>query len=598
MRRHKLRVAASGASPRRQRGAVGIMAAAVLGLLIVVMALAVDTARLYSERRALQSAADLAVIAGVNASGFCGYDSGVSTAEIRKAIESALLENNFDISNEKNRLESVELGRISTVDGLRSFNADSSPADTVQVFLTKEVRKSLVAGGVFGETLTLQAKAAATRQSKAAFSVGSYTARVDLNQSVLNPLLSGLLGTDVALSLLDYRSLADANVSLGAIADSAEALLGLDLTAGNMEALLETELSALQFIELLASAVRLDGLGSAEVALGDLAAISGSSDARLQLGDILRLGPATEDKPAARLNLLDLITAGLMAGRTGETVSFELSGLHLPILNASPTVKLYIGSPPQFAYGPAGKEGDQWRTQAYNAQTRVQLHLPLDLNLLELVRVQTELGLVADIGAGWAALQGLECGRYPQHMNTVHMAAASSPLSLALGKLTSLEAGMPTIEPLRALRLQLLGDDVATASLGLSTGTIDSASNDAVFTVAFDELAPGPKHQRIQTPVSASLSNLVAGLGDDLTIDVELLEGSRTQLLNLLLGLVIGTVESTLEIALREVLAATIDTVGAALLDPLLDALGVDLAGVDVTLYSLEAKDTELTYIE
>jgi len=55
----------------RQRGAIGLMAAATLSLALVLMLLVVDTGRLYMEQRKLQRVVDSAALEAVSRGGNC-----------------------------------------------------------------------------------------------------------------------------------------------------------------------------------------------------------------------------------------------------------------------------------------------------------------------------------------------------------------------------------------------------------------------------------------------------------------------------------------------------------------------------------------------
>ena len=63
--------------PRHQHGAIGLMAAVTLGMVLLFMLLMVDSGRLFLEQRKLQRVADMAVLEAVTRGGNC---TGTSTA--------------------------------------------------------------------------------------------------------------------------------------------------------------------------------------------------------------------------------------------------------------------------------------------------------------------------------------------------------------------------------------------------------------------------------------------------------------------------------------------------------------------------------------
>ncbi|MBE8335766.1 hypothetical protein IQA65_16970, partial [Leptospira borgpetersenii serovar Ballum] len=75
-------------------------------------------------------------------------------------------------------------------------------------------------------------------QPQAMFSIGSRLASLD--GGLANALLSGLLGSNVSLTVMDYRALAGGRVNLLQFSDALATELGV--TAGDYDALLQQEL--------------------------------------------------------------------------------------------------------------------------------------------------------------------------------------------------------------------------------------------------------------------------------------------------------------------------------------------------------------------
>ena len=80
-------------SRAQQRGAIGLMAALTLGLVLVFMLLVVDGGRLYMEQRKLQRVADMAALEAVSRAGTC---LGSTPTATRYANQSAI-RNTFKI---------------------------------------------------------------------------------------------------------------------------------------------------------------------------------------------------------------------------------------------------------------------------------------------------------------------------------------------------------------------------------------------------------------------------------------------------------------------------------------------------------------------
>src|SRR5690606_35913143 len=103
------------------------------------------------------------------------------------------------------------------------FAAGQGPANAVHVRMT--TRAPVVMWPIFTGTdgPTLVTEAVAVNTGLASFSIGSRLA--SLEGGVLNALLGELLGAELNLSVMDYRSLLDARVDLFDVMDD----LGVDL---------------------------------------------------------------------------------------------------------------------------------------------------------------------------------------------------------------------------------------------------------------------------------------------------------------------------------------------------------------------------------
>lgn len=116
-----------GNGPARQRGAIGLMAAATLSLALVMMLLVVDSGRLYMEQRKLQRVVDTAALEAVSRGGNCL--PGLSAASY--AGQSAL--RNGYVVDAANTLATT-CGTLATAaSGVRSFTVDATQSSAVKV---------------------------------------------------------------------------------------------------------------------------------------------------------------------------------------------------------------------------------------------------------------------------------------------------------------------------------------------------------------------------------------------------------------------------------------------------------------------------------
>ena len=205
--------------PQQQRGAIGLMAAVTLGMVLLFMLLVVDSGRLYLEQRKLQRVADMAVLEAVSRLGTCG--SGASAASY--ANQSAI-RNSFTPDDVQKI--STTCGTLSTnSDQLRIFTADATNSDAIRVIATTTVPTS-VAGGLwslftknrfdFNTNLTASAVGKNGGPPLAQISIRSTLVTITTNDqaSALNALFSKLLGADVVLSVAGWNGLINGDINL------------------------------------------------------------------------------------------------------------------------------------------------------------------------------------------------------------------------------------------------------------------------------------------------------------------------------------------------------------------------------------------------
>src|SRR5690606_7469510 len=131
--------------------------------------------------------------------------------------------------------------------------------------------------------------------SWATFSIGSRLLALR-NEGLVNQLLGGLLGSNINLTLMDYRALLEANSSLLAFLDGLAIETGI--TAGSYTQVLDAQVT----------------LGQISRALSNISAID--TDARMAAG---RLAQRTSGSSAQRIRLADLIDLGGTGGQILQT---------------------------------------------------------------------------------------------------------------------------------------------------------------------------------------------------------------------------------------------------------------------------------------
>jgi uncharacterized membrane protein len=336
--------------PARQRGAIGLMAAATLSLAVVMLLLVVDTGRLYMEQRKLQRVVDNAALEAVSRGGNCL--PGLSAASY---AGQSVVRNGY-IVDASNTLATTCGTLVTAATGLRTFAVDATQAAAVKVVASRTVTTSF-AGGVqalfsgtpvsLNTTLNASAVAAKPQPTVAQLNIRSTLASIDTAQSnILNPLFSGLLGGNVNLTALGWDGLLNTDINLLKYLD--QLAINLNVAAGNYTQLLNTQATVTQLIQAAATVVQLNGATAQVItALGQLQ-VAAINAAPVKLGDILQLQTGTTAAGLdANLQLLQLIQGVVQLANSKSAVAATLPISVLGLANV--TVRVKVIEPPQFS---------------------------------------------------------------------------------------------------------------------------------------------------------------------------------------------------------------------------------------------------------
>lgn len=566
----------------RQRGAIGILAAATLLLAIVCLALVVDTGRLYLEKRKLQRVADMSALETAAQSGLCGVQgaSGVQAFALASAQKNGFPSDGTLVAT----LGDVGFDSSNTH---RQFSTAGQWNDAVRVVATRTVPSSLVVNvaRVFGanvsSTTTLNAQAVARRVAMGGLSAGSGLASVDSSNSpLLNLLLGKLLGTTLNLDVLTYQGVAGANISLLSLGQQLQAA-GVSLDLGSVDSLLGANVSVAQLLNAMINAADASQVAGLNTSLLRTALASVNvPTAQLTLGSILSViapDSARDEAMKADVNLGDLLMATAFIANKSHFI--DLNGLSVNVgslVNAN--LRLWIIQPPQIAIGYPGKDDQgKWRTQVSTAQLNAQVSAQVNLGL-----VSANIGLSLSLAPGTAALASIQCGGIGKPTQ-VEVYAQPGIASLSLGTFKNQSTGSGGVDPISVtvLSTNLLEVDVAAQS---------QASNPSGSTLSFS--VSGPQDlptgiQRASSTLSGSLDNALGSLASSINVNVSCLGGS---ILCLPLNVLLNTLLSTLPGLLRPVVVA----LGQAVLDPLLQLLGVDIGNLDVRIIDLQTAGAQL----
>ena len=366
------------------RGGIAVMTAAAGGLICALAAVTIDLASLALDGRALQGAADLASL------------SAAQTMDRPLLAAQATASANLD-----GTAATIELGRYTpdpALDPAARFVPGAAEANAVRVTATRPSRLYFGRWILGRDTwvLTRSATAAAmVEPPRAMFSIGSRLARLD--GGVANQLLSDLTGGTVALSLMDYTALADAQVNLLGFSDALAT--ELDVTAGDYEALLAHRIDAGRALRVLRDL-------AGDPADSALTKLTGpATGVTVRLGDLIGLEAGADGGIAegldASVSVLDLAMAMLETG--GERQAALSLGAQAGV--ASLDVRLAIGERPNRSpwLTVTGDRSPVIRT----AQTRLYVRARTAQTLSGLAQV--ELPVLIELAPSEARLDAVDC---------------------------------------------------------------------------------------------------------------------------------------------------------------------------------------------
>ncbi|EIK68400.1 hypothetical protein PseBG33_0651 [Pseudomonas synxantha BG33R] len=340
-------------SPRfgsRQRGAIGLMAAGTLALALVFTLLAVDSGRLYLEKRKLQSVADTSALEAAGLGGQCGTNTTANAYATQNAAR-----NGFVVGN--GRTLAVTCGTLATnALNTRVFSADATKSDAIRVVASRTVMSSianglwnLFSGAPITAQINLSATAvAATPPPVAQLSIRSSLASVDSSKSPLvNLVIGNLLGGNLSLTAAGWNGLLQTDVNLLSYLD--QLAISLNVKAGDYDALLNTAVSATQLIDAAVKVLQQNGAAVTAV-INDVISIEAiaPNTKLLTVGDLIDIATGT---PTAALNtnvqLFQLLEAVAQLSSSKNAVS-AAAQIAIPLVG-NVSIQTKVIEPPQLS---------------------------------------------------------------------------------------------------------------------------------------------------------------------------------------------------------------------------------------------------------
>lgn len=325
-----------GALRRRgsgDHGAVVMLVALALPVLLLMTAFSVDLGRQRSSRRNMQAKAD--VIALDLARLING--STASNISYSAPLAASAARNNLPLS----KVKSVQFGTLDAA--TKKFVACGVPATCVPTSVRVTTTEAI---GYFFQrgTGSTTRSAVGTQDTIAGIAVGSFAAGVNSGSS---PLLNTLIGNALHLGVLGYSGLANSSLTYLGLASQ----LGL----GTPSDLFNTNVTAFQALQAAAQILAQNSANAAQVAvLNQVLAVPNSPLKNVTVGQIVHVEAGGENAAlGSTFNVLDLLAGGAFLANGSSALTLPSTLLNVPGLTSN--VSLTLVQSPQQDFGHLSK---------------------------------------------------------------------------------------------------------------------------------------------------------------------------------------------------------------------------------------------------
>lgn len=532
-----------------RRGVTSVMTALSIVVLIGFTGAAVDFGSVFLQTRQLQGMTDLAAMAAAN-----------DLTQAQTAAQETVAQNNWSQSV----TTSAVTGTYTPDSGIpvsERFVSNATPANAARVTLSSTANLYFASMLLGRKSLAISRTATAAQAELASFSIGTRLA--SLQGGVANALLSGLTGSSVSLSVMDYNSLASAQVDLFQYTKALATRLNLKAATFNQT--LETQTTSNVALGAIADVLNAGGQTAAGSAISAIA--NAANQQAVTVGQLIDVGPygdqdyiETNGPSGFAVNALDLADAVLLLAQGGHQVSLNLSSV-IPGVS-SVTTWLAIGERPTSTPWLAISDSNSMTVRT--AQTRLYLDAQVLPSGLPGGVSAINLPVYVELASAKAHLSSVTCGPASSDESvTVSVAPSIGETAISSVNVPGLNdfSQEPTNGAATLINLPLL--------LNVTGQSLITVGGDDWQNVSFDssDIQNGVvKTVETQNAVTATLTSLLGSL----SLKVQLLGG---------LGLGLGTsgINSAVLNSLTQVAPSVDSTVNS-----LTALLGVGLGEADV----------------
>ncbi|TIC88230.1 hypothetical protein E8D34_04615 [Nocardioides sp. GY 10113] len=416
--------------------------------------------------------------------------------------------------------------------------------------------------------------AVASTTRRACLLVGSYVEEFRSGESwVLDPVLGGLLGTEVGTSFLDPdNGLVGVDISLFELIDAIGPLLAVDVDAMSFDEILGTQISVGNLV--LATQHVLERESGLTSELDLLRQLWGGIQLNLPhvditLGELFELDTAAEAAVDVTVNVFDLLTGALVVANGNRVIDLP-SGVTLPLpIGAGGgrlvdmTARLTVGQRPVLSC-----DGT-----ASSSQRVIELRGDIvNLDLGGLIRVRTPITVRLTLGDARASVRDVAC--LPSGAVRVSTAVTSAMvgIDIRLGQ----RAGEPSSPKMRVALLDVGlprwdGVEVISGTIALTSGAV---ANRPVVLHDFD--VPRDDYSAVLDIAPRGVGLPAVGLAFN---DLALLGGLGPLSTLLRILNVTDLLQTTVNLILDGLVNPLVASIDTWLMAPLMAAFGVSAAG-------------------
>lgn len=430
-------------------------------------------------------------------------------------------------------------------------------------------------------TCAVTAQAACT--GGACVSAGPRLASMDSSRSAeMNAVFSQLTGSSLNMTVADWNALAQGGTNMGKFLDALAAEMGV---AGREEALAGSATLS-QIFSAMATAAREEGNAALAASLDSLKAQFADVAGTVQAGDFLDVGQDAQALDAVQFGSLDMVT-GIVQLYNYDRIAaarepVTLTGESLGIGDAVQAVRISAQAtePPVARCGPAG-------TTFHSAAMRFKFEADLvplspdtsalnQTGMSETSVTLSRLEFYAEVARGSGIVDSVDALR-----NTVTVTATPGVADLYLGTVSDavFYNRAAAINPDTDLDFTRIGSMTMTDSMAGTSTTVDieAKSHAHGSTTPSTLFFTGPYPQ---TLTAGTGSGFAANMASDLASNMSLRLSPST-------GAADDTTLSALTPIVQEAMAPVLDTMTGQVADPMLQAFGIGMGEMDVTVDGL-----------